>query len=357
MKNVQPRLERMESAMDTGITLERGGSACAQPFPNTSTHIQRPAQFIRVRSTEKSQLGVIFEFFIRCIYIMSIRDNLVTLATKAGGGHKTVSDRQNMARRFADFLKDNNIQIKSIEYLKSKHMEGYIQSRLDDGVGLRTMQNETSGFRVILHEAGRLVLADSERISNKALGISGASRDGTHRAMPDVMYNELIERLELVDKDVSACTQLERYLGLRGEEAVQADKSLATWEKQLEKGDVVRVIYGTKGGRTRDTRVVDAPKALEAVKNALERTKVNGGRVINKPDLQSAMDHHAYVMRANGCVGEYAPHSLRCAFAFDRVDAYKAEGYSHKDALAQTSQDLGHGDGRGRYIQQVYLRK
>lgn len=288
---------------------------------------------------------------------MSIRDNLVTLATKAGGGNKTVSDRQNMAGRFADFLKDKNIQIKAIEHLKSKHIESYIQSRLDDGIGKRTMQNEMSGFRVILREGGRDLLADSERISNKSLGISGASRNGTHRAMPNDTFSALVERLELVDKDVSACAQIERYLGLRSEEAVQADKSLVSWEKQLIQGDVVRVIYGTKGGRSRDTRVVDVPKALEAVRNAQKRTKTNRGRVIDKPDLKSATNHHAYAMRSNGCKGEYSPHSLRYAFACDRVEAYKAQGYSHKDALAQTSQDLGHGDGRGRYIRQVYMRK
>ena len=288
---------------------------------------------------------------------MSIRDVLVTLATRADGSFKTMSDRQNMAGRFADFLKVSNIQIKSIEHLKSKHIESYIQSRLEDGVGLRTIQNEASSIRVILREGDRDLLADSERLTNKALGISGASRDGTHRAMPNDMFSALVERLELVDKDVSACAQIERYLGLRSEEAVQADKSLVSWEKQLIQGDVVRVIYGTKGGRSRDTRVVDVPKALEAVRNAQKRTKMNGVRVIDKPDLKSAMDHHAYAMRSNGCKGEYSPHSLRYAFACDRVDAYKAQGYSHKDALAQTSQDLGHGDSRGRYIQQVYMRK
>lgn len=286
-----------------------------------------------------------------------IKDELQKLANRTGGAFKTVSDRESMAGRIADALKAGNIQISSIEHLKSKHIESYIQGRLEKGVGKRSLQNEMSAMRGILREAGRDTLADSARISNKALGISGASRDGMHRAMPNDMYNALIERLELTDKDVSACAQIERYLGLRGEEAVQADKTLASWEKQLTQGDVVRVIYGTKGGRSRDTHVVDVPKALEAVKNALERTRANGGRIIDKPDLKSAMHHHAYVMRTNGCVGEYSPHSLRYAFACDRVDAYKAQGYSNKDALAQTSMDLGHGDGRGRYIQQVYLRR
>lgn len=288
---------------------------------------------------------------------MSIRDDLVSLATKAGGSNKTVSDRQNMAGRLADYLKDSNIQIKGIEHLKSKHREQYIQSRQADEIGLRTLQNEMSSIRGILREADRDVLADSERLSNQTLKISGASRNGTHRAMPNDIYNVLVERLELVDKDVSACAQLERYFGLRSEEAVQADKSLATWEKQLAQGDVVRVIYGTKGGWSRDVRVVDVEKAREAVKYAQKRIRVNGGRIIDKPDLQSAMDPYAYVMRTNGCIGEYSPHAMRYAFACDSIDSYKAQGYSHKDALAQTSMDLGRGDGRGRYIEQVYLRK
>ncbi|EAN4952917.1 DNA-binding protein, partial [Salmonella enterica] len=33
---------------------------------------------------------------------------------------------------------------------------------------------------------------------------------------------------------------------------------------------------------------------------------------------------------------------------------YEEQGLSHKEALAVTSTDLGHGDGRGIYIEQVY---
>lgn len=34
--------------------------------------------------------------------------------------------------------------------------------------------------------------------------------------------------------------------------------------------------------------------------------------------------------------------------------AYEAAGYSHHEALAMTSLDLGHGDGRGRWVKTVY---
>lgn len=57
------------------------------------------------------------------------------------------------------------------------------------------------------------------------------------------------------------------------------------------------------------------------------------------PDLKSAMDYWHNHLGDAGLTGEYSPHSLRYAWA-----------------LAVTSTDLGHGDGRGKYIEQVYNR-
>jgi site-specific recombinase XerD len=335
-----------------GSYLERGGSVYAQPFPYTSTSQLRLALHNEPERPENSQQGVIFGVH------MSLKEELTKFATRAGGAHKTVSDRQNIAGRLADTLKAQNIQIKEIDHLKSRHIEAYMKQREADGLSLRSRQNEMAALRGILREAGRNTLADSERISNKALGINNASRDGTHRAMPQDRYNELTASLaESNNKDALACVQLQFTLGLRCEEAIQANKSLNAWEKQLIQGESVRAIYGTKGGRSRDIRPVDCQKALEAVRYALERAKENGGTIINKDNLQSAGEHLAYVLRSHGCVGEYSPHSLRYSFACASIERYETQGFSHKDALAMTSQDLGHGDGRGRYIEQVYSRR
>ncbi len=288
---------------------------------------------------------------------MSIKQQFERLARSAGGAFKTVSDRTNVADRFAAHLKDHNIQIKDIEHLKSRHIESYIQQRHEDGISKRTMQNEMSAIRAMLRQADRAEFADDERLSNKALGIDNASRDGTHRAMPDDKYQEVFNKLGSIDAGVQACAALERWLGLRGEEAVQANKSLNTWAQQLAQGETVRVIYGTKGGRSRDVRVPDIERAREAVSNALALARTQGGRLVDRPDLQSAQERHSYAMRAAGAVGEHSPHSLRYAFACDSIERYESQGFSHKDALAMTSMDLGHGDGRGRYIEQVYSRR
>lgn len=288
---------------------------------------------------------------------MSIKEQFKRLAQSAGGSFKTVSDRVKIADRLAAHLKASNIQVRDIGALKSRHIENYIQQRQEDGISKRTMQNEMSAIRAMLRQADRAEFADDERLSNKALGIDNASRDGTHRAMPDDKYQEVFNKLGSIDAGVQACAALERWLGLRGEEAVQANKSLNTWAQQLAQGETVRVIYGTKGGRSRDVRVPDIERAREAVSNALGLARTQGGRLVNRPDLQSAQERHNYAMRAAGAVGEYSPHSLRYAFACDSIERYESQGFSHKDALAMTSMDLGHGDGRGRYIEQVYSRR
>lgn len=46
-------------------------------------------------------------------------------------------------------------------------------------------------------------------------------------------------------------------------------------------------------------------------------------------------------------------HAARYAFTREQMDVYKATGFSEREARAATSQDFGHGDGRGRYVVSV----
>jgi hypothetical protein len=48
---------------------------------------------------------------------------------------------------------------------------------------------------------------------------------------------------------------------------------------------------------------------------------------------------------------------LRYAWAQDAIRHYLSQGFSEKEALAMTTMGLGHGDGRGRYVAQVYGRQ
>ena len=104
----------------------------------------------------------------------------------------------------------------------------------------------------------------------------------------------------------------------------------------------------------RMTQVTDREAVRQVVKEALNIAGERNGHLIDKPDLKSAMDYWHNHLRDAGLTGEYAPHSLRYAWAQDAIRYYEEQGLNHKEALAVTSTDLGHGDGRGRYIEQVY---
>ncbi|WP_176202329.1 integrase domain-containing protein, partial [Salmonella enterica] len=83
-----------------------------------------------------------------------------------------------------------------------------------------------------------------------------------------------------------------RLMGLRSQEAVQSAQSLKTWKQAVERGDTrLTVIFGTKGGRPRETVILDPDAVKKALDNALAVAESRNDRLIDKPDLKSAMDY------------------------------------------------------------------
>lgn len=286
---------------------------------------------------------------------MSIRQQLHKLAYQAGGHSKTREARQNTMNQLCNYLQKQNIQIKDIKHLKYSHVEQFIATRKNQNLKLRTIQNDTSAIRGVLRQANRHKLAQT--LNNKTFGLTGASRDGTKTAMSKQRFHELLKIVENKDVGVAAVARLEWALGLRAEEAVKACKSLKKWEKQLVSGEPVHVIYGTKGGRQRYIYPHDREDALQAVKHAITiaQTRENK-RLIDRDEEKKAMNRYKNVMYAAGFRGKESGHSLRYAFTQRQIEASRIEGYDEEDALMLASRDLGHGDGRGRYIKRVYGR-
>jgi hypothetical protein len=169
-------------------------------------------------------------------------------------------------------------------------------------------------------------------------------------------YAQALQAAQELDAGFASALALQRELGLRAREAVQSIESLARWEKALERGERVRVIHGTKGGRPRETGAVDRDRALVAVREARAVAR-DRGTLIESVSLQGAMRAYGRFCERIGLTGEHASHALRCLYAQERFAQHlEACGDNRKEALAETSLDLGHGDGRGTYVAQVYLR-
>lgn len=286
-----------------------------------------------------------------------LNKNLKTLARQAGGSFKTVSDRMKIADRFAERLLKLNVQIRDIKNIRTGHIELYMKSRLSEEISRRTLQNEMSAIRALLRVAGKTFMANPahEKLSNQALGISETSRDGTKVAIPENYFRQVLTSVEKKDEGVAYALRLSRLLGLRTEETVQSAKSLRTWKKALFNGDEkIRVVFGTKGGRPRDTTVLDREATLSAINAALKHLKENNGKLIDKPSLHTAIERYRNVVREAGLTGKYAPHSLRYAYSVDVMNLHMKNGFSKEEAQALASMDLGHGDGRGHYVARVY---
>lgn len=282
-------------------------------------------------------------------------NEMKALAKHCGGSHKTVNDRIHIVQRFDHHLRALNVQIQRVAQIKVRHIENYIHERLAQSIGKRTLQNEMAALRAVLQQAGRKQIAEHERLTNKSLGLSGASRNGTRQTITPDHYRRVLETARAKDPGLAAALELARLMGLRSQEAVQSAQSLKTWQQALDRGEPqLTVVFGTKGGRPRETVILDTGAVRKALDNALAVAESRNNRLINKPDLKSTMDYWHNQAARMGLTGAYSPHSLRYAWAQDAIRHYLAQGFSMKEALAMTSMDLGHGDGRGRYVAQVY---
>ena len=67
-----------------------------------------------------------------------LSSEMKALAKKAGGSFKTVNERIHITKRFSEHLRALNIQIQRVEQIRVRHIECYIEERLEQDIGLRT---------------------------------------------------------------------------------------------------------------------------------------------------------------------------------------------------------------------------
>jgi site-specific recombinase XerC len=237
--------------------------------------------------------------------------------------------------------------------LTAKQLKGFVVARIEEGISSRSIQNEMSHIRRALEGVGRADFAQGV-CSNKELGVPSASRIGAGKVIDPQVLQSALDRAQA---DTKALIELSRSLGLREREAIMSASSLREWGHALAQSQPIIVRDGTKGGRARS--VVVAPggleSALRAVKSAQAILDQQKQLVVSK-SLKAAVEQHSDRLAKLGLKGENSCHSLRRAFAMDQYKHYLGSGCSEKVALSRTSNDLGHGDGRGRWVFNNYIR-
>lgn len=286
---------------------------------------------------------------------MSFRSEANKAARLAGGSFGTIATRCQIIGQLADYLQRQNIQIRDLSALKAKYVAAWLGTSKEAGLSARTCQNRATAVRATLRAAG--LTGKARAIVNaKALGIAGASRNGSRVAIKADEYKERVDKV--ADEGVRAVLELQRHLGLRQLEGIRAQAdTLRRWERELQINSRIGIYEGTKGGRPRQCLPIDRAAALSSVRSALDIVGRQNGRLIDKPELKSAVDRYNNVARSAGFIGQKSPHSIRYAWAVASIRRYLDAGLTRREALIATSQDLGHGDGRGRWVNQVYSRE
>jgi hypothetical protein len=258
-------------------------------------------------------------------------------------------------------MRERGYGIHATAQIGGKHLQAFAAHRALQGIGARTRANELSHLRSVLVQIGKQGLARNPAYSNQALGIERGSRIGTKQPLSDEAIRAFQSRMEQLGRPaIGATLELQRALGLREAEAIRAGQgeTLSRWERELREHSRVRVVEGTKGGRPRHVHPANVERALASIRQALSVLEATHQRyLVTRADGAAAGLKEALGVYRNLCHrAQLQSHAARYAFAQERVEAYRAQGYSEREARAATSQDLGHGDGRGRYIASVYVR-
>lgn len=246
-----------------------------------------------------------------------------------------------------------------------KQLRQFIEHRAG-AVSARCVQNEAShlrraiaGVRKDVKELLKDVRSPQNPWSSARLGVPQGSRIGG-KAAADIQRFEAVR--DRMPSDVQAVVGLCESMGLRMKEGVMAGPNLSEWQKQLEKPDSarlgadLRIDAGTKGGRGRFLFV--PPERIESVSKAVstaQACKNKAGDIVQAEKLKIALKRVSNCLYELGLRGDDSAHGLRRAFAQRQFCSYRDAGMTEAQALKRLSNDLGHGDGRGRWVSNNYL--
>jgi integrase len=287
---------------------------------------------------------------------MSLAKNAKELAKAAGGSHSTIDARTRIIMQLVHNLRfEQNVQIRTISQLREKNVENWLRNGREKGLSPRTLQNRLTAVRAVLVQAERYDTVSRLENTAKKVGFAGASRDGVRKPPSVEQLNRMLDSVN--HEGVRICLQMMNEFGLRQKEAIMSAASLDKWLRDItnDRHGRFMLVQGSKGGRPREIWPDDPQRAVALVSKAIDFCRSNGGKLV-EGDLKQALGRFNRQAASAGFKGLNSPHSLRYAFAQRTVARLLKDGWDKRLALSFTSQVLGHGDGRGRWVDQVYSK-
>lgn len=286
------------------------------------------------------------------------KHSIVVANAKTGGAFITKVQRKRICKSMVEWCFSRQYLINSMTDVTVEMVREYMTELKANGISTATQHNRLASIRVAMTALGSD--PDELGITANSVGLAPRSRTGTKVPIPNELLEIAIAKaIEEGELGFALCLQLQRLLGLRGLESVMSISALqkfALEASEFAKSDIY-ITKGTKGGRARMTTVIQgrAAETLQTIHAALIHMKGHGCLVQGtKPGLKTARSHYHSVAIKVGLVGKYAPHSIRYAFAVEKLVELRDLGFNRKEAGSFVAQWLGHGASRDRYVSMVY---
>lgn len=287
--------------------------------------------------------------------------------TQLGGARASRATRTRHGREFVDFCLEQRFPISDIHEIRVEWLKAWIQDLKLSTNGVATIANKVSSVRALSQPRGIARTKENGAFSSQDIGLEKRSRIGKKSPITDGLFNSAIESaLSMGEEGFAHAVRLERYLGLRGLEALMSTQALKIYATQAQVlmtvgSNSIHIQDGTKGGRPRDVAVIKqyASQTYEAIIAALNFAKSHGGfLIVGKAHggLKAARLKYHRLAAKVGLTGEFSPHSLRYRYCTDKLIELRDAGYPRSEALAFASSCLGHGPSRGRFVSCVYGR-
>ena len=288
------------------------------------------------------------------------KHSLVLANSKLGGARITKIQRKRICMNFLQWCFSNDLPFNSFAAVTKEMVVAYIDYLRDNGIRVSTLHNRLASIRRSMSALGKN--PDDAGISAKTVGLESRNRTGTKEPISDALLEAAINKAtDLGEHGFAIVLRLQRLLGYRGLESLMSISELEAYalEANLIVQANIPITNGTKGGRPRFTQLIYARSAetISVIQEALIHMRQHGFLVAGgKSGLKTARSKYHFLATKVGLTGKYSPHSLRYAYAVEKITELRDQGFNRKEALSLVANFLGHGSSRSRYISSVYGR-
>lgn len=236
--------------------------------------------------------------------------------------YSSLDNFKSQCKQYFDHVKEEHGTLKG--NINNDTLTAYLQDRLDRGEikesTANTYLSNLSNISIAQEHLGMKSTIDAKEVAGNLQDVGhDLGREYENRAYSNPI--ELVGAMERnTDYGLSAALQYEH--GLRADDATSSDKWRVTDDNRLE-------ISGSKGGIDYTTAPM-SDEMRERVENAIEN------------NYSVSYSHYVDTMRSNSTDEWNGTHGLRYNYAQERVEELKDQGLSYREALEQTSLELGH---------------